>query len=118
MGLSFIPYLDNSPTFNRSVDGPIRLPTVDQYRTQAPWSWEGWSPDAPVKASSCDDAKQAQMEVLGILSEDGEMDSVAPGENLKISGHIFDAQIMTIEHKSIIYPGYVVLQIHICIEEV
>lgn len=31
-GLPFIPYLDNLPNFNRSVDGPIRLPIVDKYK--------------------------------------------------------------------------------------
>lgn len=83
------------------------------------------------------------VEVLGILSDDVETDSVAPGENLKIrlkgieeeeilpgfilcdlnnlchSGRTFDAQIVIIEHKSIICPGYnAVLHIHTCIEEV
>ncbi|KAI5932405.1 Eukaryotic peptide chain release factor GTP-binding subunit ERF3A [Manis javanica] len=32
IGLPFIPYLDNLPNFNRSVDGPIRLPIVDTYK--------------------------------------------------------------------------------------
>uniref|UniRef100_A0A2K5J6N3 Tr-type G domain-containing protein n=1 Tax=Colobus angolensis palliatus TaxID=336983 RepID=A0A2K5J6N3_COLAP len=32
IGLPFIPYLDNLPNFNRSVDGPIRLPIVDKYK--------------------------------------------------------------------------------------
>ncbi|KAH0631877.1 hypothetical protein JD844_019770 [Phrynosoma platyrhinos] len=57
-GLPFIPYLDNLPNFNRSVDGPIRLPIVDKYKHN--------------------------VEVLGILSDDVETDAVAPGENLKI----------------------------------
>ncbi|NXD12440.1 ERF3A factor, partial [Nothocercus nigrocapillus] len=117
IGLPFIPYLDNLPNFNRSVDGPIRLPIVDKYKHN--------------------------VEVLGILSDDVETDSVAPGENLKIrlkgieeeeilpgfilcdpnnlchSGRTFDAQIVIIEHKSIICPGYnAVLHIHTCIEEV
>ncbi|XP_049555726.1 eukaryotic peptide chain release factor GTP-binding subunit ERF3A isoform X3 [Orcinus orca] len=117
IGLPFIPYLDNLPNFSRSVDGPIRLPIVDKYKHN--------------------------VEVLGILSDDVETDSVAPGENLKIrlkgieeeeilpgfilcdpnnlchSGRTFDAQIVIIEHKSIICPGYnAVLHIHTCIEEV
>lgn len=33
-GLPFIPYLDNLPNFNRSADGPIRLPIVDKYKVQ------------------------------------------------------------------------------------
>lgn len=46
-GLPFIPYLDNLPNFNRSVDGPIRLPIVDKYKVPRMFKrlggklWEG-----------------------------------------------------------------------------
>uniref|UniRef100_A0A8C7QHS8 Tr-type G domain-containing protein n=1 Tax=Oncorhynchus mykiss TaxID=8022 RepID=A0A8C7QHS8_ONCMY len=83
------------------------------------------------------------VEVLSLLSDDVETDDASPGENLKLrlkgieeeeilpgfilcnaenlchSGRTFDAQIVIIEHKSIICPGYnAVLHIHTCIEEV
>uniref|UniRef100_A0A6I8QWV7 G1 to S phase transition 1 n=1 Tax=Xenopus tropicalis TaxID=8364 RepID=A0A6I8QWV7_XENTR len=83
------------------------------------------------------------VEVLSLLSDEVETELVAPGENLKLrlkgieeeeilpgfilcdpnnlchSGRTFDAQIVIIEHKSIICPGYnAVLHIHTCIEEV
>uniref|UniRef100_A0A665UEF7 Eukaryotic peptide chain release factor GTP-binding subunit ERF3A-like n=2 Tax=Echeneis naucrates TaxID=173247 RepID=A0A665UEF7_ECHNA len=83
------------------------------------------------------------VEVLSLLSDDVETDDAGPGENLKLrlkgieeeeilpgfilcnaenlchSGRTFDAQIVIIEHKSIICPGYnAVLHIHTCIEEV
>ncbi|KAM5319261.1 LOW QUALITY PROTEIN: eukaryotic peptide chain release factor GTP-binding subunit ERF3A-like [Glossophaga mutica] len=140
IGLPFIPYLDNLPNFNRSVDGPIRLPIVDKYKDM------GTVVLGKLESGSICKGQQLVMmpnkhnvEVLGILSDDVETDSVAPGENLKIrlkgieeeetlpgfilrdpnnlchSGRTSDA----IEHKSIICPGYnVVLHIHTCIEEV
>ncbi|XP_018867998.1 eukaryotic peptide chain release factor GTP-binding subunit ERF3A isoform X3 [Gorilla gorilla gorilla] len=144
IGLPFIPYLDNLPNFNRSVDGPIRLPIVDKYKDM------GTVVLGKLESGSICKGQQLVMmpnkhnvEVLGILSDDVETDTVAPGENLKIrlkgieeeeilpgfilcdpnnlchSGRTFDAQIVIIEHKSIICPGYnAVLHIHTCIEEV
>ncbi|XP_017395423.1 eukaryotic peptide chain release factor GTP-binding subunit ERF3A [Cebus imitator] len=143
-GLPFIPYLDNLPNFSRSVDGPIRLPIVDKYKDM------GTVVLGKLESGSICKGQQLVMmpnkhnvEVLGILSDDVETDTVAPGENLKIrlkgieeeeilpgfilcdpnnlchSGRTFDAQIVIIEHKSIICPGYnAVLHIHTCIEEV
>ncbi|KAM4818082.1 eukaryotic peptide chain release factor GTP-binding subunit ERF3B [Thomomys bottae] len=143
-GLPFIPYLDNLPNFNRSIDGPIRLPIVDKYKDM------GIVVLGKLESGSIFKGQQLVMmpnkhnvEVLGILSDDAETDFVAPGENLKIrlkgieeeeilpgfilcdpgnlchSGRTFDVQIVIIEHKSIICPGYnAVLHIHTCIEEV
>ncbi|CAO2623733.1 Eukaryotic peptide chain release factor GTP-binding subunit ERF3B [Lemmus lemmus] len=143
-GLPFIPYLDSLPNFNRSVDGPIRLPIVDKYKDM------GTVVLGKLESGSIFKGQQLVMmpnkqtvEVLGIVSDDAETDFVAPGENLKIrlkgieeeeilpgfilcepsnlchSGRTFDVQIVIIEHKSIICPGYnAVLHIHTCIEEV
>ncbi|NP_001244034.1 eukaryotic peptide chain release factor GTP-binding subunit ERF3B [Equus przewalskii] len=143
-GLPFIPYLDNMPNFSRSIDGPVRLPIVDKYKDM------GTVVLGKLESGSIFKGQQLVMmpnkhnvEVLGILSDDAETDSVAPGENLKIrlkgieeeeilpgfilcdpnnlchSGRTFDVQIVIIEHKSIICPGYnAVLHIHTCIEEV
>ena len=143
-GLPFIPYLDNMPNFNRSIDGPIRLPIVDKYKDM------GTVVLGKLESGSIFKGQQLVMmpnkhnvEVLGIFSDDAETDYVVPGENLKIrlkgieeeeilpgfilcdptnlchSGRTFDVQIVIIEHKSIICPGYnAVLHIHTCIEEV
>nr|XP_044995765.1 eukaryotic peptide chain release factor GTP-binding subunit ERF3B [Jaculus jaculus] len=143
-GLPFIAYLDNMPNFNRSIEGPIRLPIVDKYKDM------GTVVLGKLESGSIFKGQQLVMmpnkhhvEVLGILSDDAETDFVAPGENLKIrlkgieeeeilpgfilcspsnlchSGRTFDVQIVIIEHKSIICPGYnAVLHIHTCIEEV
>ncbi|ERE68249.1 eukaryotic peptide chain release factor GTP-binding subunit ERF3B-like protein [Cricetulus griseus] len=145
IGLPFIPYLDNLPNFNRSVDGPIRLPIVDKYKVPQILrllDFRGVEIIC-IHQKTSNFLFKHNVEVLGILSDDVETDSVAPGENLKIrlkgieeeeilpgfilcdltnlchSGRTFDAQIVIIEHKSIICPGYnAVLHIHTCIEEV
>ncbi|XP_053327423.1 eukaryotic peptide chain release factor GTP-binding subunit ERF3A isoform X1 [Spea bombifrons] len=143
-GLAFIPYLDNMPNFNRSYDGPVRLPIVDKYKDM------GTVVLGKLESGSICKGQQLVMmpnkhtvEVLGLLSDEVETELVAPGENLKLrlkgieeeeilpgfilcdpnnlchSGRTFDAQIVIIEHKSIICPGYnAVLHIHTCIEEV
>ncbi|XP_052405135.1 eukaryotic peptide chain release factor GTP-binding subunit ERF3A [Carassius gibelio] len=143
-GLPFIPHLDSLPNFNRSNDGPVRLPIVDKYKDM------GTVVLGKLESGSISKAQQLVMmpnrhtvEVLSLLSDDVETDDAAPGENLKLrlkgieeeeilpgfilcnaenlchTGRTFDAQIVIIEHKSIICPGYnAVLHIHTCIEEV
>uniref|UniRef100_A0A3P9HAA3 G1 to S phase transition 1 n=1 Tax=Oryzias latipes TaxID=8090 RepID=A0A3P9HAA3_ORYLA len=143
-GLPFIPHLDSLPNYNRSSDGPVRLPIVDKYKDM------GTVILGKLESGSISKAQQLVMmpnrhtvEVLSLLSDDVETDDATPGENLKLrlkgieeeeilpgfilcspdnlchSGRTFDAQIVIIEHKSIICPGYnAVLHIHTCIEEV
>uniref|UniRef100_A0A8C1J3Q7 G1 to S phase transition 1, like n=1 Tax=Cyprinus carpio TaxID=7962 RepID=A0A8C1J3Q7_CYPCA len=143
-GLPFIPHLDSLPNFNRSSDGPVRLPIVDKYKDM------GTVVLGKLESGSISKAQQLVMmpnrhtvEVLSLLSDDVETDDASPGENLKLrlkgieeeeilpgfilcnaenlchTGRTFDAQIVIIEHKSIICPGYnAVLHIHTCIEEV
>uniref|UniRef100_A0A3B5KV03 G1 to S phase transition 1 n=1 Tax=Xiphophorus couchianus TaxID=32473 RepID=A0A3B5KV03_9TELE len=143
-GLPFISHLDSLPNFNRSSDGPVRLPIVDKYKDM------GTVILGKLESGSISKAQQLVMmpnrhtvEVLSLLSDDVETDDAGPGENLKLrlkgieeeeilpgfilcspdnlchSGRTFDAQIVIIEHKSIICPGYnAVLHIHTCIEEV
>lgn len=143
-GLPFIPYLDSLPNFNRSIDGPIRLPIVDKYKDMGTVVLGKLESGAIFKGQQLVMMpNKHSVEVLGIVSDDAETDFVAPGENLKIrlkgieeeeilpgfilcepsnlchSGRTFDVQIVIIEHKSIICPGYnAVLHIHTCIEEV
>ncbi|OCT61476.1 eukaryotic peptide chain release factor GTP-binding subunit ERF3A [Xenopus laevis] len=144
IGLPFISYLDSLPNFNRSLDGPVRLPIVDKYKDM------GTVILGKLESGSICKGQQLAMmpnkhivEVLSLLSDEVETELVAPGENLKLrlkgieeeeilpgfilcdpnnlchSGRTFDAQIVIIEHKSIICPGYnAVLHIHTCIEEV
>ncbi|XP_055507826.1 eukaryotic peptide chain release factor GTP-binding subunit ERF3A isoform X2 [Leucoraja erinacea] len=144
IGLPFIPYLANLPHFNRVTTGPVRVPIVDKYKDMGTVVLGKLESGLIGKGHQLVMMpNKHNVEVLGLLSDDVETDSADPGENLKIrlkgieeeeilpgfilcdhgnlchSGRTFDAQIVIIEHKSIICPGYnAVLHIHTCIEEV
>lgn len=143
-GLPFISHLDSLPNFTRSSDGPVRLPIVDKYKDMGTVILGKLESGSISKAQQLVMMPNRHtVEVLSLLSDDVETDDAAPGENLKLrlkgieeeeilpgfilcspdnlchSGRTFDAQIVIIEHKSIICPGYnAVLHIHTCIEEV
>lgn len=143
-GLPFIPHLDSLPNFTRSSDGAVRLPIVDKYKDMGTVILGKLESGCISKAQQLVMMPNRHtVEVLSLLSDDVETDDATPGENLKLrlkgieeeeilpgfilcspdnlchSGRTFDAQIVIIEHKSIICPGYnAVLHIHTCIEEV
>ncbi|XP_028331807.1 eukaryotic peptide chain release factor GTP-binding subunit ERF3A [Gouania willdenowi] len=143
-GLPFISHLDSLPNFTRSSKGPIRLPIVDKYKDMGTVILGKLESGCISKAQQLIMMPNRHtVEVLSLLSDDVETDDAEPGENLKLrlkgieeeeilpgfilcspdnlchSGRTFDAQIVIIEHKSIICPGYnAVLHLHTCIEEV
>uniref|UniRef100_A0A8C7M1L1 G1 to S phase transition 1 n=1 Tax=Oncorhynchus kisutch TaxID=8019 RepID=A0A8C7M1L1_ONCKI len=134
----------NLPSFNRITDGPVRLPIVDKYKDMGTVILGKLESGFIAKAQQLVMMPNRHtVEVLSLLSDEVETDEAVPGENLKLrlkgieeeeilpgfilcnaenlchSGRTFDAQIVIIEHKSIICPGYnAVLHIHTCIEEV
>uniref|UniRef100_A0A671MNB2 Pyridoxal-dependent decarboxylase domain-containing protein 1 n=1 Tax=Sinocyclocheilus anshuiensis TaxID=1608454 RepID=A0A671MNB2_9TELE len=144
IGLPFIPHLDSLPNFSRSSDGPVRLPIVDKYKDMGTVILGKLESGSISKAQQLVMMPNRHtVELLSLLSDDVETDDAGPGENLKLrlkgieeeeilpgfilcnvenlchTGRTFDAQIVIIEHKSIICPGYnAVLHIHTCIEEV
>ncbi|XP_037133467.1 eukaryotic peptide chain release factor GTP-binding subunit ERF3A isoform X1 [Syngnathus acus] len=143
-GLPFIPHLDNLPNFTRSINGPVRLPIVDKYKDMGTVILGKLESGTICKAQQLVMMPNRHIvEVLSLLSDEVETDDACPGENLKMrlkgieeeeilpgfilcspdnlchTGRTFDAQIVIIEHKSIICPGYnAVLHLHTCIEEV
>uniref|UniRef100_A0A672H012 G1 to S phase transition 1 n=1 Tax=Salarias fasciatus TaxID=181472 RepID=A0A672H012_SALFA len=143
-GFAIYCHLDSLPNFTRSSDGPVRLPIVDKYKDMGTVILGKLESGCISKAQQLVMMPNRHtVEVLSLLSDDVETDDAGPGENLKLrlkgieeeeilpgfilcspdnlchSGRTFDAQIVIIEHKSIICPGYnAVLHIHTCIEEV
>ncbi|KAJ8246033.1 hypothetical protein GJAV_G00262930 [Gymnothorax javanicus] len=143
-GLPFIDHLDSLPFFNRPSDGAVRLPIVDKYKDMGTVILGKLESGSITKAQQLVMMPNRHtVEILSFLSDDVEAEEAGPGENLKMrlkgideeeilpgfilcdadhlchSGRTFDAQIVIIEHKSIICPGYnAVLHIHTCIEEV
>lgn len=144
-GPTFIDYLDAIPSFNRSIDGPLRMPIVERYKEM------GVIIMGKIESGCCRVGDRCvlmpnrqRVEVTNIYYEDIETDSCVCGENVRLKlknveeeeisagfilcdsqsepcgvGKVFDAQVAIIEHKSIICPGYsAVLHIHASAVEV
>ncbi|CAF1396771.1 unnamed protein product [Rotaria sordida] len=144
-GPTFIEYLDSLPSFNRNIDGPLRMPIVERYKEM------GVIVMGKIESGCCRVGdrclimpNRTRVEVTNIYYEDIETDSCVCGENVRLKlknieeeeissgfvlcdieqepcgvGRVFDAQIAIIEHKSIICPGYsAVLHVHTAAVEV
>ncbi|CAF3688187.1 unnamed protein product [Rotaria socialis] len=145
IGPNFIEYLDNIPSFNRSIDGALRMPIVERYKEM------GVIVMGKIESGCCRVGdrclimpNRTRVEVTNIYYEDIETDSCVCGENVRLKlknveeeeistgfilcdtqqepcgvGRVFDAQVAILEHKSIICPGYsAVLHIHSAVAEV
>lgn len=143
-GPSFLEYIDTLPPLNRPTEGPFRMPVVDKYKdmgTVVLGKVEAGNAKRGQQLLLMPNRKQ--VEVLQLWSDEDEVVSITSGENVKIklkgveeeevssgfvlcdfnypcrTGKVFDAQVVILEHKSIICPGYsAVLHIHAAIEEV
>lgn len=143
-GPSFLDYLDQLPSLDRKIDGPFRLPVVDKYKDKGTVILGKVEMGSCKKGSQLLlMPNRTQCEVLQLWSDEDEVNQVSSGENVKIKlrglddenisagfalcdpdnpcsvGKVFDAQVVVLEHKSIICPGYsAVLHIHTALEEV
>ncbi|GIY64736.1 eukaryotic peptide chain release factor GTP-binding subunit ERF3A [Caerostris darwini] len=143
-GPAFLEYIDTLPSLNRPTEGPFRMPVVDKYKdmgTVVLGKVEAGNAKRSQQLLLMPNRKA--VEVLQLWSDEDEVASVMSGENVKIklkgveeeevssgfvlcdfinpcrTGKVFDAQVVILEHKSIICPGYsAVLHIHAAIEEV
>jgi len=143
-GKPLIPYLDELVPISRMADGPVRIPIVDRYKDM------GTLALGKVESGVINKGQILQLmpnkvnvEVTQLWSDDEEVESANPGENVKVklknieeedvspgfvlcsvddvceTSHLFDAQVVILEHKSIICAGYsAVLHVHTCAEEV
>ncbi|KAL8595070.1 Eukaryotic peptide chain release factor GTP-binding subunit ERF3A [Nucella lapillus] len=143
-GPSLLDYLDSMSPMNREKDAPVRAPVMDRYKDMG--MIVSGKIEAGVVA--CNQKlmlmpNKTCVKVVSLLIDEEESEDAYPGENVKIkvtgveeedispgfvlcspenvchTGHIFDAQIVIVEHKSIICAGYsCMLHIHACAEEV
>uniref|UniRef100_A0A2A4K585 Uncharacterized protein n=1 Tax=Heliothis virescens TaxID=7102 RepID=A0A2A4K585_HELVI len=143
-GPSFIQLLDELPSINRKTDGPFIMPVADKFKDM------GTVLMGKVEAGVTRVGNalllmpnKVQVIVDQMWSDDQEVTTVAPGENVKIKVKgieeeeistgfvlcdinnpvpivkVFDAQVVVLEHKSIICAGYsAVMHIHCAHEEV
>jgi peptide chain release factor subunit 3 len=143
-GPSLIGYLDNLPTVSRMNEGPVRLPIVDRYKDMGTIVLGKVESGVISKNQSLIMMpNRLTVEVMQLFSDDEETDQVHPGENVKIklknieeedvspgfilcspdslchTAKVFDAQVVVLEHKSIICAGYsAVMHLHTSAEEV
>nr|CAI5838419.1 unnamed protein product [Callosobruchus analis] len=84
-GPAFIPFIDSLPSINRKRDGPFIMPIVDKYKDM------GTVLMGKVESGECKKGQvmlimpnRTQVTVDQLLSDDDEVMSVVPGENVKI----------------------------------
>ncbi|XP_035909104.1 eukaryotic peptide chain release factor GTP-binding subunit ERF3A [Anopheles stephensi] len=143
-GPAFIPFIDELPSLNRKTDGPFIMPIVDKYKDMGTVLMGKVESGVAKKGTNLlVMPNRTQVCVDQLWSDDEEVTSVGPGENVKIkvkgieeedvspgfvlcdasnpikTGKIFDAQVVILEHKSIICAGYsAVMHIHCAAEEI
>ena len=143
-GPSFLDFIDTLPDLDRKLDGPFRLPVVDKYKDMGTVIFGKVEQGSAKKgATLLLMPNRKQVEILQLWCDEDEVNQVFSGENVKIKlkgveeeevspgfvicdpvtpcnvGKIFDAQVVILEHKSIICSGYsAVLHIHTAVEEI
>lgn len=143
-GPAFIPFIDQMPSLNRKMDGPFIMPVVDKYKDMGTVVMGKVEAGEAKKGQSLLlMPNRTPVTVDQLWSDDEEVTAVGPGENVKIklkgieeedvspgfvlcdaatpirTGRVFDAQLVILEHKSIICAGYsAVMHIHCAAEEV
>lgn len=144
-GPCFIEYLDDLfPSINRDFDGPVRCIVVDKFSDMGVIVIGKMESGVVQKGQTlllC--PNKTAVQVLQCWSDDVEVEKVAAGDNIKFKlkgveeadiqggfvicspdapvkvGKIFDAEVLVLDHKSIIASGYsAVLHIQSAIEEV
>jgi len=143
-GPPLIEYLDDLPSLRRTSDGPLRMPVIEKYKDMGTILLGKVESGSISKGQSLVLMPNKQtVEVLAVISDEEEVTKANAGENIKVklkgveeedvlsgfvlcesvstchTGKVFDAQIVIIEYKSIICPGFnAVMHIHSCVEEV
>jgi len=143
-GVSFIDFIDQLPSLNRKADGPFIMPIVDKYKDMGTVVMGKVESGTARKGQNLlVMPNRTQVSIDQLWSDDFEVTAVSPGENVKIKvkgieeedvspgfvlcdssnsikvGRKFDAQLVILEHKSIICAGYsAVMHIHCAAEEI
>ncbi|XP_065899361.1 eukaryotic peptide chain release factor GTP-binding subunit ERF3A-like [Dysidea avara] len=143
-GSAFIKYLDDYPPIVRDDGGPLRMPVVDKYKDMGTMVIGIIQAGAVTRGQQLVVMpNRTPAEVLSVMRNEEEIHSGYSGDNIKLklkgveeedisagfvlcepssvchTGKLFDAQIIILEHKSIICAGYsAVIHIHTAVEEV
>ena len=143
-GPTLIDYLEQMEPLRRLNDGPLRLPVADKYRDMGTVVIGKIESGRLTKGQTVSIMpNRMNVEVLQLWSDDVEAEEAEAGDNVKVKlknveeedalvgfvicsvdspcsvAAVFDAQIVVLEHKSIICAGYcAVLHLHCAVEEV
>jgi len=143
-GLPFIPFIEELPPMVRFIDRPFMMPIADKYKDMGTVVMGKVEAGEAKKGQTLMVLPNKSIVVVDQLwSDEEEVSCVGPGENVKIklkgieeedissgfvlcdpnntckTGRTFDAQVVILEHKNIIAPGYsAVCHIHTVAEEV
>lgn len=143
-GKAFLEYIDELPSLTRAINGPLRIPLSERYKdmgTIVLGKVESGKLDKGEALMLM--PNKVPVEVLGITFDEEERSTALAGDNVKLKlrgieeedispGFVlcspenlchtvrsFEAQVVILEHKSIICAGYsAVLHIHNVVEEV
>ncbi|CAF1423796.1 unnamed protein product [Adineta ricciae] len=131
-GSAFAQYLDSLPPFSRNIDGPFRMPIVEKYKDMGIIVMGKIESGCCRVGDQCVIMpNRNRVKVTNIYYEDMETDFCICGENVRLKlenidenkissgsvlcstesepchvGKLFDAEIVVVEHKSFISPGY------------
>ncbi|VDN08002.1 unnamed protein product [Thelazia callipaeda] len=144
-GPCFIEYIDSMlPSFSRDYDGPVRVIIVDKYSDMGTIIIGKMESGVVVKGQTLTVMpNRTNIQVIQLWSDDVEVDKIVSGDNVKLKlkgiedsdilpgfvlcspealchvGRVFDAEVVILDHKSIIASGYsCVLHIQSATEEV
>ncbi|VDL62729.1 unnamed protein product [Hymenolepis diminuta] len=143
-GPTLLEYLDGLPTLSRCIDGPLRIPISDRFKDMGTYvvgKIESGSLTRGMTLTMM--PNRVSVEVLQILNDDEEVEGSAAGDNVKLKlknveeedvspgfvlcspdnlchvAHVFDVQLVIVDYKSIICPGFTaVMHIHACVQEI
>jgi len=143
-GPAFVPFLDALPRNSRDLEKPFRMAVADMYTDMGCWVIGKVTAGMVKKGQKLTMMPlERSIVVQEILNDDEEADVAVSGDNVKLKcknieesevhagyvlcmegapcsvGHVFDAQVMIMDYKSIICPGFqCILHLNTTIEEV
>lgn len=143
-GPPFLTYIDQLASLERDDNGPFRMPIVDKYKDMGTVVFGKIESGSIKRGQNCLlMPNRKEVEILNVWLDEEEVSSCKSGQNVKLKlkgveeeevtsgfvlcdlsspcsvGRVFDAQVVIVELKSILCPGYsAVLHMHTASEEI
>lgn len=143
-GPAFLTFIDQLASLDRNNAGPFRMPIVDKYKDMGTVVFGKIESGQIKRGQTClVMPNRKEVEVLNVWLDEEEVNACFSGQNIKLKlkgveeeevasgfvlcdpaspcsvGSVFDAQVVMLELKSIVCPGYsAVLHMHTASEEI